>query len=201
MKTLFVALSVLVSFNSVAQLKNNSENFTIEFLGIKIDGPIEECYQKYVTKGFKLVSKEDNYYKLKGIVKNQTVELYLVGTPISKKVCKLAVYFPEQSSWYSIKSDYKDIKSTITEKYGKPTDDYSFFSSPYYEGDGYEETAVKVEKCHYAAIWNEPYGPNTSGYNILVQISKWMQVSLQYENAKNMDIKDKEDKQLDNKNF
>lgn len=201
MKTLITLFALFVALNTNAQLNNTAEKFTIEFMGVKVDGPIEQCAQKYVAKGFRVNKRESAFYKLTGMVKSQTVELYLIATPITKKVCRLAVYFPEQISWMSIKSDYKDLKKTIIDKYGDPKDDYNFFSSPYYEGDGYETSAVKIEKCHYAAIWQEEPGPSTTGYNILLQISKWMQVTLQYENAKNMDIKEREDKQLDNQNF
>jgi hypothetical protein len=59
-------------------------------------------------------------------------------------------------------------------------DNYAFFKSPYEEGDGYEMTAVAVEKCFWLSAWeaNATY-PNQT---IAVRITKSKRVSLVYEN-------------------
>lgn len=200
MKTIITLLiTAVLTLNVNAQ--SNPEKFTIEFLGVKIDGPLEACAQKFVAKGFKIVKREGNVYTMSGLIKSQSSELYLIGTPTSKLACKVSIYFPEDASWYGIKSDYESFKSLLVRKYGEPANDYHFFSSPYYEGDGYETTAVKIEKCHYAAFWNEEPSENSSGYNIILQISKFMQIQMGYENAKNMELKSKEESIIDNKNF
>ena len=41
----------------------------------------------------------------------------------------------------------------FTKKYGEPKDHFEFFSSPYYEGDGYELQALRKEKCNYISFW------------------------------------------------
>ncbi len=49
---------------------------------------------------------------------------------------------------------YKDMKQTLTTKYGPPQQAFEFFSDPYYEGDGYEDQAIKLGKGHFGAFWD-----------------------------------------------
>jgi hypothetical protein len=53
------------------------------------------------------------------------------------------------------KTNYENLKAILTNRYGEPTDTFQFFSSPYEEGDGYEDTAFAVNKGHYASFWTD----------------------------------------------
>lgn len=76
---------------------------------------------------------------------------------------------------------YDDIKEKLIKKYGKPTNDYKFFTDPYEEGDGYETQAIRVGKGTFAAYWNFK---STSGdkVSILLQITESLKVRLTYQN-------------------
>jgi len=168
-----------------------------EFLGIEVDGKRDEVIEKFKAKGF-IVKGDINkgpVVAMKGSVGNLNFELNIVSTPKSKIVRKFVVYLPEQSTWNSLLDDYTRFKKTLTDKYGNPQDSFNFFSSPYELGDGYEMTAVAAEKATYAAYWT------LKGYALSIEISKWKQVRIAYENENNSKIAEKEQKDIDSNIF
>jgi len=165
-----------------------------EFLGIKVDGKRDAVINAFKLKGFKVnpdydVNK-DLVIRMNGEAGGKRLEVAIVCTPKSKTVWKFSVYLSKQSSWYSLKNDYEEYLKLLSDKYGEPKSKYAFFSSPYEEGDGYEMTAVAVEKCIYAAYWSNQIG-------ISIKISKYNQVNIGYENAVNSALDDKETAELD----
>jgi len=168
--------------------------FAQEFLGIKVDGKRQEVINKFIAKGFKVTSQKgsSNVVAMEGKVNDTNIELNIVNSPTTSIVWKFAIYLPKQDSWYSIKSQYNSYLNTLTEKYGEPTNSYNNFINPYYEGDGYEMSAIAIDKCNFISFWNN----GTS-----IKISKFKQVQISYENAINSAIDDEEKKALNNKIF
>lgn len=165
-----------------------------EFLGVKVDGTKQEVINKFIAKGFRVVPIKNGIQTattMKGNYAGTNYEIIIINTPITKKVWKIAVYLPEQISWYSLKSEYNKYLEILTSKYGQPDNSYDFFSSPYYEGDGYEMTALAIEKCNYASYWLDVI--------ISIEISKYKQIKISYENKANSDLDDQEKEKL-NKN-
>lgn len=157
-----------------------------EFMGVKVDGSMNNIIQKLSAKGFSVHKKnvDQNNLIMKGNVGSEKVEIYAFFTPISKVCWKLKVFLPEQTTWYKLKSQYESMLENLTEKYGEPTNTYNFFSSPYYEGDGYEMSAVALEKVTYSAFWKEVY----------IEITKFKQVAVNYENEVNTEKMSEEKK-------
>ena len=156
-----------------------------EFMGISVGGTTQECINKFLAKGLRKIHVEGGpktVVTMMGVVNNQNIEINIVSTPTSKKVWKIAAYFPEKTNWWSIKSEYIEIRQSLINKYGEPKQDYAFFTSPYYDGDGYEMSAISLEKCNYASYWE----------NISVEISKYKQVKVSYENLVNSAINERE---------
>ena len=167
-----------------------------EFLGIEVDGKRDEVIQKFKAKGFIVDGDiEGNVVSMKGSVGNRNFELNIVSTPKTKVVWNFAVYLPKQSTWNSLLDDYTRFKMTLTDKYGNPEKSFDFFSSPYKLGDGYEMTAVAEEKAHYASYWN------WKDYVLSIDISKWKQVKIAYENTNNAKLREKEQKDIDSNIF
>ena len=170
-------------------------SFSQEFIGIKVDGKINDVVEKFKAKGLKVSkSSSPNVISMEGIVGNRKLELNIVSTPTTKIVWKFAVYLPEQLSWTSLKSEYEEYLDVLTRKYGVPEKTYNFFSSPYKEGDGFEMTAVEVDKCVYSAFWPDNLG-------LFIEISKWKQVKITYENRINSALDTKERDEIKNKIF
>lgn len=164
-----------------------------EFLGIKPEGSRLEVVNKFIAKGFKVKpqSANQNVTSMLGIYAGTKYEVNIVSTPTSKKVWKISVYLPAETNWYSLKATYEKFLETLTNKYGQPNQSYNFFQSPYYEGDGYEMSAVMLEKCQYSAFWD----------NLYIQITQWKQVNISYENQINAELKEKETEKLNSNIF
>jgi len=176
-KLSFVLLFSLITFFGFSQ----------EFYGVEIGGTRQQLVSKYVAKGFVIDGNPTDIGTfLKGMVNGRKLELVVINTPISKLVWKVTVYFPEENRWYSLKDSYLNCLDVLKEKYGKPNVSYSSFYSPYYEGDGYEMSAVSLDKSNFCAFWG----------NMSVQISKFKQVAVIYQNNENADIFELENKKI-----
>ncbi len=151
--------------------------FGQQFNGVNISGDLPTAISKFKAKGYIVKKVIENGVILKGEVAQNPIELFIFTTPKSKKVYKMVAYLNEQVSWQSIKSQYIKFCEIMTEKYGSTEDVYESFTKPYYEGDGYELQALGMEKCKYATYWL-----NKNNTNIVVEISKYKQVKLVYEN-------------------
>jgi hypothetical protein len=158
------------------------------FMGIPVSGSMTEFSKKLAEKGFVLEnSKDKDLWKYTGSFLNKECELYLVGTQITQTVWKVLVAVPASSNWYSLKSDYNSVCDKLTNKYGVPENTFNFFSDPYYEGDGYEITAIKNEKCTYSKYWKLPYG------TISCQIMVSTDIGISYESKAGTELKHKEE--------
>lgn len=162
-----------ISFNGIKFSKNDPNAPHLTFNGIKICGSSTSFQTQMENKGYVLSKTKDGILVFNGdFIGKSTEQILVILTPKTKQVWKVVVYFNEKTSWYSLKGEFNELKDQITQKYGNPSNNYSFFSSPYDEGDGYEITGVKVEKCHFSAFWDN---------GISVEISKYCQVKLIYE--------------------
>jgi hypothetical protein len=98
------------------------------------------------------------------------------------ELVKLSVYlFHDNESrsrrFFEAERTWKEMKDILTRRYGPPDDDFSFFMSPYYRGDGYETQAVELEKATFAAFW--PTGAD--GSLLATMIDKDVDVAVIYE--------------------
>lgn len=123
----------------------------LSFKGIEINGTLTDFSQKLEASGYKKIYTNDaqDACVLEGAFAGyDQCMIFVISTAQEHIVWKVAVQLPEQSSWYSLKSRYNEFRESLMEKYGAPSKKYEFFSSPYYEGDGYEMSALNNEKCH-----------------------------------------------------
>jgi hypothetical protein len=74
---------------------------------------------------------------------------------------------------------YREVVSTMTQKYGAG-EDHAWFESPYTSGDGYEDTAIRVDKGHVYTTWAGLGGTATG---LIVDISKELSIDVQYESS------------------
>lgn len=176
MKKQFLILLLFLSTNLT---------FGQEFLGIKVDGKLNDVVEKFKQKGLKVTDgTTPNVKIMEGIVGDRNLELYINSTPTTKLVWSFSIYLPKQTLWTSLKSEYEEYLDLLTKKYGEPEKTYNFFQSPYKEGDGDEMTAVAVEKCSYAAFWVK--------LNIGLNISRYKQITIIYQNETNSELYKKE---------
>ena len=140
-KILILMVFCLLSIGAIAQ-----EHLT--FKGIPIDGSLSSFVTKLKTQGFKVMSSDTSFAQLEGNFGGELCTILVNTTKKTGIVYNVCVALPESSSWSSIKNKYEEYKSSLTEKYTKPQS-IEEFKDPYYEGDGYEMTALKTNKCTY----------------------------------------------------
>jgi len=169
-----------------------------QFMGIPIEGDALVFINKLKSKGFKVKKYDAIVTTMTGVfLGNLTNEVLIIHTPKSKKVWKVVVYMQEQIGWSSLKSEYVSLLSKLNNKYGEPSSSYFSFMSPYEEGDGYEMNAVELEKTNIVAWWNLTHQDGTESGTITLELSKWKQNKISWENATNAALKVKEQAELD----
>lgn len=182
MKKLIFILSFFVCISAYSQ----------SFNGVAISGDVENTIAELKLKGFKFVKKSNVAYEMEGKLALENVELYVYATPITNQTAKIVIYFPERNSFHKLKEDYERYLDILTTKYGNPTKKYFLFVSPYYEGDGYELQAIKNDKGIVASMWL-----SINNLSLSVSISEYSQLKLTYENDKNMEKLQDENKRKD----
>lgn len=186
MKKILIALCIIMlSFAMRAQ-----EHMT--FMGIPIDGKISTFVQKLEDKGFTCVrTREDGVAYLTGSFAGKRDCIILVAPSVkSLTVWKVVVVFPSKSSWESLKNEYQTMKSLYSRKYGEPNI-YEFFISPYYEGDGYEMTAISIGKAYYESFFET----NDGSIRLAIDDGEYRSgcVTVGYEDGINVKIKSQEE--------
>lgn len=149
----------------------------IEFRGIPVSGNLNTFVGKLGGLGYKVAERSDNAVLMEGKFTGKDVEIIVFSSKKTKTVWKVLVRFDKATSWSSLKYDYEYYKSAFTKKYGNPETSYEFFSDPYYEGDGYELQAVRVEKCHYVSFYN------TEGGVVYIEMDKSERLCVHYEDS------------------
>ena len=167
------------------------------FDGVPISGDLPTAVSRFKERGYKVKSYMEHGVIMTGKVSLWNVEIFVFTTPRSKKVFKISVYLPEETSWYSLKKTYNMMLNIMKEKYGVPSAIREEFLSPYEEGDGYEMSAVKNEKVQFFGLWIM----ESKNMNVAVEISKYQQVQLTYENDELMKVKEREQASLNSMSF
>lgn len=81
---------------------------------------------------------------------------YLTCYYYNNQLVKVVLGSESYASWNILKAKYIYYKDIFTEKYGKSAF-YELFSYPYDEGDGFEMTALRVDKCTYMSFWYDVF--------------------------------------------
>ena len=74
---------------------------------------------------------------------------------------------------------YRDMKATLSAKYGSPSQVVENYDAPYHEGDGHEEQAIREDKAHFLVLWRQPVAKDTSFLGL--QITEKLNLFLAYE--------------------
>lgn len=167
----------------------------LTFKGYPIDGNITQFVSALKQQGYKVVYTNDagDACILNGTFAGyNNCDIFVLSTENSHTVWKVVAKLPTQTSWYDLKARYNDYKESLTKKYGKPSNDFQYFSSPYYEGDGYEFQALSKDKCTFSAY----YDLNEGTIAISIDSKKHNSgcVSIGYEDKINAELR-KNDKQ------
>jgi len=110
-----------VIFVCLCALTAQAQNEHLTFKSVPIDGHLIFYIEKMKLKGFSLVEKEDNSARLKGDFAG-VKDCFLDVATLSYQdlVYYITVSFPVQEDWEGLFGMYSELKSMLTEKYGKP---------------------------------------------------------------------------------
>lgn len=186
MKKLFcLVMAITIGITTFAQ----QEHMT--FKNIPISGSLLSFIEKMKNAGFSMEYQADNGAVMKGSFAGfSDCEVIIACSQKSKTVWKVVVDLPSQSSWSAVQSRYNEYKEKYINKYGKPTDSFAFFSSPYYDGDGYELQAIKIDKGYFSTYWI--LGLGTIAVEIKASNSYEGNVRVGYEDKASTEIRDAE---------
>ena len=173
-------------------------SFAQTFDGIKIGGTLAQMRFKLEQKGYKLDEVKNNIVWMKGTLANKKVLIGVLGTPKSKTAWKVVAYFDERKDWYALKTEFENINIVLAKKYGETETCYRFFSNPYYEGDGYEISALINDKVTFSCYYENK---EENKLNISVEISSTSCVLLSYENIQNALLMKKEKEETEMSSF
>lgn len=151
----------------------------LTFKGIPITGSVESFTKQMESKGFTYLTEVEGGRVFEGKFAGQYAATFVLFSPKTRVVWKVVVSYKAENSWYDLKQKYLNFKRQYTEKYGAPESTHEFFSDPYYEGDGYELTALSQDKCLYSTY----YSVDTGMINI--SMSKEGGIDLVYEDKIN----------------
>ena len=142
MKKLFIMTLLCVMSISVSAQEH------LTFKGVSIDGHLSVFVEKLKTKDFKTVVVNSDSAMLKGNFGGNDCTIAVYATKTSKIVHTVCVEVSESDSWSTLKSTYNEYKSSLATKYGNGKS-LEIFLSPYEAGDGYEMSALRLNKCVY----------------------------------------------------
>lgn len=180
-KVTLLAIALFTLLSSYAQV----------FDGVPIAGKFYDCINKFKSKGYTLKEEAEYGATMTGKIGTDNVELYIFKTPKTGLVYKISVFLPKKTTWNQLKSSFIDYVNLLVGKYGDYDKSAAYFDDPYDEGDGYEMSAVTLEKCKYYAYWSDH-----NNTNIFIEISKYTQVKIAYENVANLKLREIEKEQI-----
>jgi len=150
---------------------------TVNFAGLRWNMSESTVRSTLESHGYTFDSKdEDGDLKFRGNAMNYKAVVYALFTP-DRRLVKTAVILitPDEEA----RQAYTALKNSLIAKYGNPSNDFHFFSSPYEDGDGNEVAAFKAGKATFSIYWG-PYG-NTRNVPVSANITKALAVAVTYE--------------------
>lgn len=155
-------------------LASAAQGQDIKFADLRWGTRDAEVKSTLAAAGFTYIkTDEDGDLVFTGRALDHTARLYAFMTP-DRSLVKVQVSVATDND--EVRSTYARMRNSLIEKYGTPTNDFHFFSQPYYEGDGYEETAISVGKGTFAVFWIRP-----GNGNLTLEISKALALNVEYE--------------------
>lgn len=168
MKKLFLFLVVALMALS-AHSQTESEH--MKFMGIPIDGTLDEFKSKLIAKGFVPdPGKKDVLYGTFAGCDDCTIVCNYNKT--NNQMYAVVVYFHDPDDWQILSSRYYDLKNKLTQKYGEPVDQKEEFDDP---DMAYDDNSKILQLMSKKAKYNTVFNYNYIGIIYLSIISSHTQ--------------------------
>ncbi len=134
----------------------------LAFKGVPIDGTLQAYTNAMVKAGFHYEGTQDGIAILSGDFAGY--KNCLVGVSTLKNcdvVSHIAVLFPAKETWSSLRGDYENLKTMLTEKYGIPSESRERFTDKYINessGNGLIMSALHNEQYEWYSSFTTELG-------------------------------------------
>ena len=167
----------------------------LNFMGIEIDGRLENFIEKLECKDFTLQTKLKTEAVFVGKFTGKSAKLFIYSTPKTRTVYRVIVAFDnfDNATWSLLESQYLDTKHLLIKKYGEPISVNEEFFNDYVDGDRQKLYELQMGRCEYRSSFVD----YKSGGLILVAMlsmdsSTGPCVSVAYSDKINMELYDAE---------
>lgn len=122
------------------------------FLGIPFGSTMEDAKKTLAKKtDVKLIESNDDSLTYSGQFGGDEAEAIVFVFLKNKLFRGIVGYKTDTNKTFA---SYRLIKSKFEKKYGTPSKDELTFTSPYYLGDGHEETAIYMNMAKIFCVWD-----------------------------------------------
>lgn len=188
-KYLLLVLALFLSTATFAQDNILFDEGHLTFKGLSLSGPLDDFVNNLVSQGYVLKESQATGALLKGNFASESdCTIVVLTTKRTHQVYCVAVSFEKKTSWSSLKIQYREYKSMLSAKYGEPSKQIERFYNPYYEGDGYELQALRMDKCSYTSYFNLSDG------SVMLSMSSDGSLILYYSDKEGNDLNDREER-------
>ena len=154
-KFISLLFMVFVAFASYGQDLTAEKH--MEFMGITIDGKLDDFVNKLISKGFKVSSVEETTAMLTGNFAGEDAKLFVCSTPKTKTVYQIGVNYdnPYTVTWDLLESQYSKMKNMLKKKYGEPILEKEEFMDDFVEDSRMKLYALKRGRCEYISTFTD----------------------------------------------
>lgn len=188
-KYLLFIVALFLSTATFAQDNNLFDEGHLSFKGLPLSGSLDDYVSNLVSQGYVLKQSQSSGALLKGSFASESdCTIVVLTTKRTHQVYCVAVSFEKKTTWSSLKSQYRDYQSMLSAKYGEPSKKIERFYNPYYEGDGYELQALRLDKCSYTSFFDVSNG------SVMLSMSNDGSLVLYYSDKEGNELNDREER-------
>lgn len=148
-----IQLAILAMALSITALAQTAGGH-LTFKGVPIDGTRKVFVDNMQQNGFTLLGTQDDVTLLSGDFagyKNCTLGV----TTLKNKdiVSSIGVIFPYCQDWATVESNYSNLKSMLSEKYGEPIKSEEGFQNRTPQDDNEKYYELSMKRCNYASLF------------------------------------------------
>ena len=177
----FLAVFLFAHVSFAQETKANVDGFW----GMKFGSSVAECRKIILSKNTGTIDAK-NSSETKIIIDNPEFAgkkpAFIALLFVNDKFHTSKTFFKPTSA-ARVFELYDSIKGELNDKYYKTKEDFKIFKSPYYDGDGYEASAIRLGKATVAAFWTFNQSDESKTV-ISLQIEESLLVNLSYQDDK-----------------
>lgn len=164
-KLLVLVICLLMTISIYAQVSIHAQGSVpaqkhLTFKGVPINGTLKAYTDAMIKAGFHYEGKTDNEINILSGDFAGFKSCYICVSTLSNcdVVNSISVLFPNRDTWSSVVSDYEQLKSMLTQKYGIPSVCSEKFTSHVGDNNTMKMYALRNEECEWYTIFSTELG-------------------------------------------